>query len=148
MGYKREHFPSNQKLSYVWNHNSKFKMSHFTWFGKSENTQSFPTFSCQEGVSSLNHHYSSLCRMRNTESNEVTLEAELQLEVKLFQGDKLNERIINQLDSCEGKALCRNLNKASKSEPFSIYIYLYIVCNSNIKYLSHYSFIEGLNTVA
>ena len=48
----------------------------------------------------LNDHYPPLCGVWNTKSNGVTLDAELQLRVKLCLEDKLTEGIIDQLDSC------------------------------------------------
>ena len=48
----------------------------------------------------LDHLWPSLCGVRNNKCNGVTLEAQLQLRVKLCLGDKLNEGIIDYLDSC------------------------------------------------
>ena len=51
-------------------------------------------------VSSTLDHYPSLCGGRNTKSNGVTMEAQLKLIVNLCLGDKLNDGIIDCLDSC------------------------------------------------
>ena len=43
----------------------------------------------------LDHHLSSLCGDRNSKSNGVTLQAQRQLRVKFYLGDKLAEGIVH-----------------------------------------------------
>ena len=47
-----------------------------------------------------------MCVGRNTKSNGVTPEAQLQLRVKVCLGDELKEGIIDQLYSCALCVLC------------------------------------------
>ena len=64
-------------------------------------------------------HY--LKMWRNTKSDGVTLEAQLQLRVKFQLGDELTDGIIDQLDSCD-----INQHSGRKREISDIYIYIYI----------------------
>ena len=41
----------------------------------------------------MDHHKHSICQVRNTKKDGVTLEAQLQLKVKFHLEDKLNEGI-------------------------------------------------------
>ena len=65
----------------------------------------------------MDHHYPQLCGDRNTKSNGVTLEAPLHLRVKFQLGDKIAEKIIDQLESCEF-----NLKYVPKHAPQNVHL--------------------------